>query len=180
MVFHWNLSDSSYPQVFKTLLIILVDLNSSVVCLVSILPLIFNFSVSFSSLCGSAPNWTFFFIWNFQNYFTILKLITAFFFYSCAWSCSLWNIVSISGKSWKYFLFFSSSDIIFLLIFFQLFSEVLIEILFIILYIIQTIFLVFVFKTTFWSIHSSAFFTYMLETWYFKYHWWPVQQFGLS
>ena len=40
MVFHWSLSDSKSPQVSKTLLSILVDLNNAVDWMVSIRPLI--------------------------------------------------------------------------------------------------------------------------------------------
>ena len=47
MVFHWILSDSKRPQVSRTLLSILADLNNAVVWTVSIRPLIFKFS----SLC---------------------------------------------------------------------------------------------------------------------------------
>ena len=44
MVFHWSLSDSKYPQVSRTPLSILANLNNAVVRMVSIHPLIFNFS----------------------------------------------------------------------------------------------------------------------------------------
>ena len=40
MVFHWGLSDSKSPQVYRTLLNILADLNNAVVWMVSTLPLI--------------------------------------------------------------------------------------------------------------------------------------------
>ena len=40
MVFHWSLSDSKSPQVFKTLLSILADLNNAIVWTVSTRPLI--------------------------------------------------------------------------------------------------------------------------------------------
>ena len=40
MVFHWSLSDSKSPQVSRTLLSILADLNNAVVCMVSPCPLI--------------------------------------------------------------------------------------------------------------------------------------------
>ena len=47
MVFHWNLSDSKSPQIFKTLLSILADLNAEV-WMVLIFPLISNYSSPFS------------------------------------------------------------------------------------------------------------------------------------
>ena len=40
MVFHWSLSDSKSPQVYRTLLSILDDLNNAVVWMVSTHPLI--------------------------------------------------------------------------------------------------------------------------------------------
>ena len=48
MVFHWCLSDSKSPQVFRTLLCILADFSSYVVWMVSILNLIYR-SVHFFS-----------------------------------------------------------------------------------------------------------------------------------
>ena len=51
MVFHWSLSDSKSPQVSRTLLSILADLNNAVVWIVSICPLISkSFSRSTNSL----------------------------------------------------------------------------------------------------------------------------------
>ena len=40
MVSHWSLSENKYPQVSRTLLSILADLNNAVVLIVSILPVI--------------------------------------------------------------------------------------------------------------------------------------------
>ena len=48
MVFHWNLSDSKSPQVSRTLLSILVDLNNAVVWMVSTCPLISKSSTPFT------------------------------------------------------------------------------------------------------------------------------------
>ena len=45
MVFHWNLSDSKCPQVSRTLLSILTDLNNAVVWVVSTRPLISKSSI---------------------------------------------------------------------------------------------------------------------------------------
>ena len=47
MVFHWSLSDSKSPQISRTLLCILVDLNNYLVLIVSTLPLISKSSSSF-------------------------------------------------------------------------------------------------------------------------------------
>ena len=40
MAFHWTLSDNKYPQISRTLLSILADLNNAVVWMVSTRPLI--------------------------------------------------------------------------------------------------------------------------------------------
>ena len=42
MVFHWNFDDSKYPQVFRTLLSMLVDLYKTVIWMLSTCSLIFN------------------------------------------------------------------------------------------------------------------------------------------
>ena len=42
MVFHWSLNDSKFPEVSRTLLSILTDLNNAVVWMVSTRPLIFK------------------------------------------------------------------------------------------------------------------------------------------
>ena len=44
MVFHWSLSDSKFPQIYRTFLSILVDLNNAQVRMVSTHPLIFKSS----------------------------------------------------------------------------------------------------------------------------------------
>ena len=44
MIFHWSLSDSKFPQVSRTLLSILADLNNAVVWTVSTRPVISNSS----------------------------------------------------------------------------------------------------------------------------------------
>ena len=44
VVFYWGLSNSKSPQVSRTLLSILADLNNAVFWMVSILPRISNFS----------------------------------------------------------------------------------------------------------------------------------------
>ena len=44
LVFHWSLSDTKSPQIFSTLLNCLADLNSAVIWIVSVRPLISNFS----------------------------------------------------------------------------------------------------------------------------------------
>ena len=51
--FNWNLTDSKSPQVSRTYLSILADLNSAVV---SILPMFSNFSSLFSNSSGTVPS----------------------------------------------------------------------------------------------------------------------------
>ena len=53
--FHWSLSESKFPLVFKILLDILADFNSAVVLVVSTLPLIYSFSCFFYRLFGPVP-----------------------------------------------------------------------------------------------------------------------------
>ena len=53
MVFHWSLNDSKSPQVFRTLLSIL---NSTVVWMVSICPLISKSSSTFTKPLVSVPS----------------------------------------------------------------------------------------------------------------------------
>ena len=56
MVFHWSLSDSKSPQVFRTLLSILADFNNAVLRVVSILPPISNSSSPPSKPLGTVPS----------------------------------------------------------------------------------------------------------------------------
>ena len=59
MVFHWSLRDRESPQVSRSLLSILVDLNNDVFWMVSSYPLIYKPSSPFSNplrIAPSAPN----------------------------------------------------------------------------------------------------------------------------
>ena len=56
MVFHWSLSDSKSPQVSRTLLSILADLNCVVVCMVSTRVLISNSSSPFTNPLVTVPS----------------------------------------------------------------------------------------------------------------------------
>ena len=56
MVFHWSLNDSKSSQVSRTLLSILVDLNSAVFCMVSTRLLISNSSSPFTSPLVTVPS----------------------------------------------------------------------------------------------------------------------------
>ena len=55
-VFHWSLWDIKSPQVSRTLLSILADLNNAVVWTVSICPSISNPSCPFSQPLGTVPS----------------------------------------------------------------------------------------------------------------------------
>ena len=55
-IVHWSLSDRKSPQVSRTLLSILANLNNAVVWIVSILPLIFNSSSSLFKPLGMVPS----------------------------------------------------------------------------------------------------------------------------
>ena len=50
MISHWSLTDSKFPQVSRTLLSILADLNNAVVWMVSTRPVIFQLSNLFTNL----------------------------------------------------------------------------------------------------------------------------------
>ncbi len=56
MVFHWSLSDSKSPQVSRTLLSILADLNNAVVWMVLIRPQISNSSSTRSKPLETVPS----------------------------------------------------------------------------------------------------------------------------
>ena len=56
MVFHWSLNDNKSPQVFRTLLSILVNLNNAVVCMVLSLSLIINSSSLLSKPLETVPS----------------------------------------------------------------------------------------------------------------------------
>ena len=56
MVFHWNLSDSKSPQVFRTFLSILAVLNNAVVWIVSTRPPTSKSSSPFSNPLVTVPN----------------------------------------------------------------------------------------------------------------------------
>ena len=56
MVFLWSLSDSKSPQVSRTFLCILADLNNAVVWMVSTCPIISKVSCPFANLFRIVPS----------------------------------------------------------------------------------------------------------------------------
>ena len=56
MVFHWSLSDRKSPQVSKTLLSIMADLNNAIVCMVSTRQFISKFSNPCNKLFVTIPS----------------------------------------------------------------------------------------------------------------------------
>ena len=55
MGFCWSLSSSKFPQISWTFLIILTDLSIAVICIVSIIPLIYNSSNTFTKTLETIP-----------------------------------------------------------------------------------------------------------------------------
>ena len=56
MVFPWSLSDSKFPQVSRTLLSILAELNNAVVYMVSNCALIYKYFIPFTNPLGIVPS----------------------------------------------------------------------------------------------------------------------------
>ena len=56
IVFHWSPSGSKFPQVSRTLLSILIDLNNAVIWMVSIRPLISNSFRTLTKPMGTVPS----------------------------------------------------------------------------------------------------------------------------
>ena len=98
MVSHWILSDSKSPQVSRTILSILADLNNAVVWMVSTRPLISKSSNSYTSLLVTVPRApitlgitvTFMF----HNFFNSLARSRYLFFFSL----SFYSVVSWDSK----------------------------------------------------------------------------------
>ena len=122
MVFHWSLGDSKSPQVSRTLLGILADLNNAVVWMVSIRPLISKSSSLFINPSLTVPraliticiNVTFMFH-SFFNSFARSKYLS---FFSLSLNFTLWSTETEKSTIFKFsfFLFF-----FFLFIFFYFF-----------------------------------------------------------
>ena len=101
MVSHWNLKDSKYPQVYRTLLSILADINNAVVWVVSTRPLISKFSSPCTNPLGTVPSTPITtgitIIFMFHKFFSSLARSAYLSLFSLSFSFTLW-----SGKTAKF------------------------------------------------------------------------------
>ena len=109
---NWSLSDIKYPQVSRTLLCIRDDFNNAVVCVILILPPIFNSSSVFCKLLGSVqrssttPSPTCFKVFsalwqdpgNYLSYRFLLFLLYA------SLISKLYRVISSFLNTWSWFL----------------------------------------------------------------------------
>ena len=87
MIFHWSLSDSKSPQISRTILRILTDLNNAIVYMVSHSPLIFKSSNSFTKPLGTVVSPSFSYP---LDFFSPLVHISFFAFFS-SYSVVCWD-----------------------------------------------------------------------------------------
>ena len=103
IVFHWGLSDSMFPQVFRTFLSILAEFNNAVVWVVSIRPLISNSSSPCAKPLVTVPSTlitndiTITFI--FHSFFSSLAMSWYLSLYSFSFSFTLWQRLLLSRFS---------------------------------------------------------------------------------
>ena len=93
MVFHWSLSDSKFPQIFRTLLSILADVNNIVVWMVSTRPLISKSSSPFNNPSLIVP----------RTPITI-GIIVTFLFHSFSYSLARSRYLSFFSLSFNFIL----------------------------------------------------------------------------
>ena len=95
MVFHWSLSDSKSPQVFRTLLKILSVLNNTVVWMVSTRPLTSKSSSPFNNPLVTVPKAPItigiIVTFMFHSFFNSLARSSYLSFFSYSFSCILWS-----------------------------------------------------------------------------------------
>ena len=107
MVFHWSLRDNKFPQVSRTLLSIMADLNNAVVWIVSTRPLIFKSSNPFTKLLVTVPrapttiDITITFM--FHSFFNSLERSRYLFFFLPFFSFTQW---SAKSTIWQVLIFF--------------------------------------------------------------------------
>ena len=109
MVFHWSLSDSKSPQVYKTLLSILVVLNNAVVWMVSTRPPTSNSSSPFSNHLVTVPNAPItigiIVTCMFHSFFNSLVRSRFLFFFSHSFSFILWSTGTAKSTILQVFFF---------------------------------------------------------------------------
>ena len=111
MIFHWSPSDSNFPQVSRTLLSILADLNNAVVCMVSILSLISISPSFFFELLGNVPSITIALV--FQNLFSFLsKFKSCFSILPFSLCCPLEQQNPSNDKFFQYWVWFLGQDLV--------------------------------------------------------------------
>ena len=129
MVFHWSLRDSKSPQVSRTLLSILSDLNNAVVLIVSICPLISNSSNSLSKPLETVPSSpitigsTATLMFNsFLSYLTWSKCLSLFSLslIFTLWSTDMAKSIILQVLFFSFFLFFFSFLFFFFLFFYSI------------------------------------------------------------
>ena len=122
MVFHWSLSDSKSPQVFRTLLSILVDLNNPLVWMVHTRPFISKSSSPFINLLVIVPRASIIIHINvafmFHSFFGSLVRSWYLSFFSLSFNFTLWSTRRVKSTILQVFFFFSFFLFLFFLFFF--------------------------------------------------------------
>ena len=110
IVSHWILSDSKFPQVSRTLLSILADLNNAVVWMLSTCPLISKSSCPCTNPLVTVPRASITIgitvTFMFNRFFYYLSKIWAFIFLFTCLQFTLWSAVTVKPTVWPvHFLF---------------------------------------------------------------------------
>ena len=110
MVFHWSLSDSKFPQVYRTLLSIMAVLNNVVVWMVSTRPPTSKSSSPFSNPLVIVPNAPItigiIVTFMFHSFFNSLARSRYLSFFSHSFSFILWSAGTAKATSSLFFFFF--------------------------------------------------------------------------
>ena len=110
MAFYWSLSYSKFPQVSRTLLSILTDLNYAVVWIVSTYPLIYKLSDSFTKPLGIVSSVAIIIsitiIFMFPSFFSSLARSKYLSLYSLSFIFTLWSARTAKSTIWQVLIFF--------------------------------------------------------------------------
>ena len=101
MVFHWSLSVSKSPQVFRTLLSILADLSNAVVWMASTCPLISMSSSPFTNPINIGITVTFIF----HSFFSSIARFTFSSLFSPSFNFTLWSAGTTKSTIRQVFLY---------------------------------------------------------------------------